>query len=311
IELSHLIRESPKASAKFRKSLAPKLEQTLAPVAEVYEALVLGTRDYVRKNGFEKVLIGISGGIDSALVACIAVDALEPENVIGVFLPSRFTTDESREDAEQLAESLGISLLTMEIDEIFDASHNALKLHFKNGKPGVTEENLQARIRANLWMALSNKFGWLVLTAGNKSELSVGYSTLYGDMAGGFCVLKDVYKTLVYELVEYRNECEKVIPQRTIERAPTAELRFGQTDEADLPAPYCELDKILELYVEEDRSVEEIVRAGFKESVVRKVTALVNKNEYKRRQSPVGIKITPRAFGRDRRMPITNKYRDF
>jgi NAD+ synthase (glutamine-hydrolysing) len=265
--------------------------------------------DYVKKNNFEKVLIGISGGIDSALVACLAVDALGAQNVKGLFMPTRYTAHESRHDAEALAKNLRIELLNIQIETIFEESLRALEPIFKKSQTRLAEENLQARIRANLWMALSNKFGWLVLTTGNKSELSVGYSTLYGDMAGGFSVLKDIYKTKVYELAKYRNGVKSDIPQNIIDRAPTAELRFDQTDEADLPAPYCELDRILKLYVEDDCSLEEMISAGHKEAVVRKIITLVDRNEYKRRQSPIGIKVTARAFGRDRRMPITNGYR--
>jgi NAD+ synthase (glutamine-hydrolysing) len=308
VELPRLGRVPQKSNAKRPKPVAAKIEPILEPSAEIYAALVLGTRDYVHKNHFEKVLVGISGGIDSALVACIAVDALGPESVTGLFLPSRYTSQESCEDAHQLAKNLGIPLITIAIDQLFQASLDALQPIFKNAKHGPAEENLQARLRANFWMALSNKFGWLVLTASNKSEMSVGYSTLYGDMAGGFCVLKDVYKTLVYELAQYRNAQKADIPPRVLAKAPTAELRPHQTDEADLPAPYCLLDPILKLYVEEDRSLTEIVRAGFEEAVVRQIISLVDRNEYKRRQGPVGIKITPRAFGRDRRLPITNKF---
>jgi NAD+ synthase (glutamine-hydrolysing) len=309
IQTPRLLSPSQRRTKSTDASIFGKLEPTLDPIAEMYQALVLGTRDYSRKNGFEKALIGLSGGVDSALVACIAVDGLGPEHVMGVFMPSRYSSDDSRGDAQELAENLGIELLTLPIDEIFATSLQVLKPCFKEERNGLVEENLQARIRALLWMALSNQFGWLVLTTGNKSELSVGYTTLYGDMAGGFCVLKDVYKTRVYELARYRNKCTKIIPPRILERAPTAELRLNQTDEADLPAPYIELDKILELYIGEDRSLDEIVRAGHAKTIVRKVLTLVDRSEYKRRQGPIGIKITSKAFGRDRRWPITNKFR--
>jgi NAD+ synthase (glutamine-hydrolysing) len=301
-----------KHHARASDAVTPRVEPTLGAVPEIYQALVLATRDYLCKNGFKRALVGISGGIDSALVSCIAVDALGPDNVTGIFLPSQFTSCESREDAQALAHHLGIELISIPIDDVYRESLRVLKPCFKHEKPSLAEENLQARIRANLWMALSNQFGWLVLTTGNKSELSVGYSTLYGDMAGGFCVLKDIYKTGVYPLAAYRNSIAPVIPRRVLQKAPTAELRTHQTDEADLPAPYRDLDQILEMYVEHDRSVEEMVRAGFKgqEAMVRQVVALVDKNEYKRRQAPVGPRITARAFGRDRRMPIVNHFRE-
>lgn len=306
--LSKLIHTQKKLALRARKI------RELSSLEEIYSALVLGTRDYVRKNGFKKVLVGLSGGIDSSLVACIAVDALAKENVMGVFMPSRFSAQESRIDAEKLARNLGIKLLQIDIDSTYGCFLETLKPVFAAGpqpqKPGVAEENLQARIRGNILMALSNKFNYLVLTTGNKSELSLGYTTLYGDMAGGFAVLKDVPKTLVYELARFRNSLKDVIPQRIFERPPTAELRPDQRDEDDLPAPYAMLDPILQAYVEEDRSLKEIVSMGFDEKTVRRVIALVDKNEYKRRQAPVGIKITPRAFGKDRRLPITNKFRE-
>jgi len=291
----------------------PRLERPLEPVEEVYRALLLGTRDYVRKNGFSKVVVGLSGGIDSALVATIAADALGPENVTGVFMPSRYSSRESFEDARALAENLGIKFLVIEIEEVFQAYLEMLSEAFAGKEPDVTEENIQARIRGNILMALSNKFGWLVLTTGNKSELSLGYATLYGDMAGGFAVLKDVPKTLVYELARHRNGLgpEPVIPQRILEKPPSAELRPGQQDEADLPAPYAVLDPIIQAYVEEDRSFEEIVAQGAEPEVVRRVIELIDRNEYKRRQAPAGIKITPRAFGKDWRLPITNRFKEF
>lgn len=274
---------------------------------EVYRALVLGLKDYTEKNGFTKVVIGLSGGIDSALVATIAVDAMGKEKVKGVFMPSRFTSEQSDIDAKQLAENLGIELIGIPIDEIFSSYLRTLEQCFKDTEPDITEENIQARIRGNLLMALSNKFGYLVLTTGNKSEISTGYATLYGDMAGGFAVLKDVPKTLVYQLALYRNSQGKVIPDSIINKEPTAELRPNQKDTDTLP-PYEILDKILKMYVEENRSVASIIKSGFEKTIVRKVIKMVDKSEYKRRQAPPGIKITPRSFGKDRRMPITNKY---
>ncbi len=279
------------------------------PLGEIYDALVLGVRDYVRKNGFRKVVIGLSGGIDSSLVATIAVDALGAENVVGVRMPSPYTSKESFEDAEELAKNLGIRLITLPIAEIFKAYKKTLAAVFEGLPEDVTEENIQARIRGNLLMALSNKFGWLVLTTGNKSEMSVGYATLYGDMAGGFAVIKDVPKTLVYELARYRNERGpgSPIPERVFIKPPSAELRPGQRDEDEL-LPYRILDPILKAYVEEDKSLEEIVSMGYDADVVCKVIRMVERSEYKRRQAPPGIKITPRAFGKDWRFPITNYY---
>ncbi len=275
---------------------------------EVYRALVLGTRDYVTKNGFETVVLGLSGGIDSALTACLAVDALGPGRVIGVSMPSEYTSRESLDGADDLARALGIRLLTVPIREVLKGYEAALGAAFEGRASDTTEENLQARIRGNYLMALSNKFGWLVLTTGNKSETSVGYSTLYGDTAGGFAVLKDVYKTQVYVLARWRNAHGAVIPGITLTRAPSAELKANQTDQDSLP-PYDSLDAILRLYVEEDRSIAEIVKLGHDEALTRRVVRMVDLAEYKRRQSPPGIKITPRAFGRDRRLPITNRWR--
>ena len=279
-------------------------------VPEVYEALRFGTRDYIVKNGFDKVVLGLSGGIDSALCACIAADAIGPENVVGVFMPSAYTSDVSREDAAALAAALGVRYYTIPIRDVFDEYLEVLEPAFAGRAADTTEENLQARIRGNYLMALSNKFGWLVLTTGNKSEVSVGYSTLYGDTAGGFAVLKDVYKTMVFQLARWRNEREGAppIPQRTLTRPPTAELRPDQTDQDTLP-PYEVLDPILKMYVEEDRSVSEIAEFGYDRDLVRRVIRMVDRAEYKRRQSPPGIKITPRAFGKDRRLPITNRWR--
>jgi NAD+ synthase (glutamine-hydrolysing) len=288
------------------------LERRVSPperVEEVYEALVLGTRDYVRKNKFEHVVIGLSGGVDSALTAAIAVDALGSESVSGVSMPSVFTSEGTRADAERLAEQLGIELLTIPIQEILESYKTALKPAFAGRPEDVTEENIQARIRGNYLMALSNKFKWLVLTTGNKSELATGYATLYGDMAGGFAVLKDVPKTLVYELSNFRNGISPSIPQSIIDRPPSAELRPDQLDQDTLP-PYSVLDPILHLYIEQDASPAEIAAKGFPEDVVRKVIGMVDKNEYKRRQSPPGVKITPKAFGKDRRLPITNAFHE-
>jgi NAD+ synthase (glutamine-hydrolysing) len=278
--------------------------------AEIYCALVLGTRDYVHKNGFTKVVLGLSGGIDSALTACIAVDALARENVVGVTMPSPFSSKGSVDDSVDLSRNLGIELLTIPIDEVFAAYKGTLKNAFAGAKADVTEENLQARIRGNYLMALSNKFSWLVLSTGNKSEISAGYCTLYGDMAGGFAVLKDVMKTMVYRLASYCNRVAASvrIPKAIIEKPPSAELRDNQLDTDFLP-PYEELDPILQAYVEEDRSLEELLAMGFAEPLVRRVMRMVDLNEYKRRQAAPGVKITPRAFGRDRRMPITNRFR--
>jgi len=279
------------------------------PVGEVLSALILGVKDYVRKNGFDKVLIGLSGGVDSALAAVIAVDALGKENVIGVFMPSRYTSERSRRDTLALVRNLGITLLTLPIENAFSSYLETMKGAFSGTKPGIAEENIQARIRGNLLMALSNKFGWLVLTTGNKSEMSTGYATLYGDMAGGFGVIKDVPKTLVYKLSRYRNSQagRALIPEGILTREPTAELKPGQRDEDTLP-PYKVLDPILKAYIEEDKGIEEIVEMGFDRKIVEQVVRMVDSSEYKRRQAPPGIKITPRAFGKDRRMPITNRY---
>src|SRR5262245_36260226 len=295
--------------APAKPALARRPERVeVSDEAEVYAALTLGVRDYVRKNGFDTVVLGLSGGIDSALTACIAADALGPEKVVGVAMPSPYTSGASQADAEALAKSLGIRLESIAIRDIMATYEKALATSFAARAPDITEENLQARIRGNALMALSNKFGWLVLTTGNKSETSVGYSTLYGDTAGGFAVLKDVYKTQVYALSRWRNARSPVIPENTLTRAPSAELRPDQTDQDSLP-PYDVLDAILREYVEEDRSIPEIAREGHDEGLVRKVARMVDLAEYKRRQSPPGIKITPRAFGKDRRLPITNRWR--
>jgi len=276
--------------------------------AEVYKALTLGVRDYVDKNGFPGVLLGLSGGIDSALTLAVAVDALGPERVRAVMMPSQYTADMSREDARAEAEALGVRYTEIAIKPMFDAFLGALSGEFKGLSADTTEENLQSRIRGTLLMALSNKSGAIVLTTGNKSEMGTGYATLYGDMAGGFGVLKDINKMLVYQLANYRNTLSPVIPQRVIERAPSAELRPDQTDQDSLP-PYPVLDAIMEAYVENDVSPREIIARGFSPADVQKVVRLVRLSEYKRRQSPVGIRITSRGFGKDWRYPITNKYR--
>lgn len=301
-----------KASSRPEKRprLAPTLEAPLGELEEVYRALVLGVQDYVRKNQFRNVVIGLSGGVDSALTAVIAVDALGPQNVLGIFMPSPYTSQDSGEDVSELTRRLGIECRTIAITPTFHAYREALAPSFEGQPVDTTEENLQARIRGNLLMAFSNKFGHLVLTTGNKSEMSVGYATLYGDMAGGFAVIKDVPKTMVYALSRLRNAAgpTPVIPKRVLDRPPTAELRPNQKDEDSLP-PYSVLDPILKAYVEEDRSIQEIVAMGFDRATVARVMTMVDRSEYKRRQAPIGIKITLRAFGKDRRMPITNGYR--
>ena len=275
--------------------------------ASVYRALCLGVRDYVVKNGFPGVVLGLSGGIDSALVLAIAVDALGAEQVRVLMMPSRFTADMSRTDAALMANNLGVAYGEIAIEGIFESFTATLKDEFKGRPFDLAEENLQARIRGTLLMAVSNKSGPLVLTTGNKSEMSVGYSTLYGDMAGGFAVLKDVPKTLVYRLARYRNRLAPVIPPRIISRAPSAELRDNQTDQDSLP-PYEALDGIMEAYVEEDKSPAQIIAMGYAREDVRRVVTLIDRNEYKRRQSPVGVRITQRGFGKDRRYPITSRY---
>ncbi|NOZ70323.1 MAG: NAD+ synthase [Chloroflexi bacterium] len=296
-----------------RPSIRPPLEAFPARLEEVWRALVLGTRDYVRKNGFETVLLGLSGGIDSAVSATIAVDALGADHVVGVSMPSRYSSQHSQDDAAQLAQNLGIRYLRIPIEAPFTAILDTL-----NGPPdhpfahtsfNVAEENIQARLRGLILMALSNKFGWLLLSTGNKSENAVGYATLYGDMAGGFALIKDVPKTLVWELARWRNQQSEseVIPPNSITKPPSAELRPDQLDSDSLP-PYDILDTILQLYIEEDHGFHEIVAAGFDENLVRRVIRMVDRNEYKRRQAAPGIKITGRAFGKDRRLPITNHY---
>ena len=278
---------------------------------EVYRALVLGLRDYVRKNGFREVVLGLSGGVDSALVAALAADALGPEAVRALAMPSRYSSVESLEDASEVAHRLGIRLDAIQIEGVFSAYLGALDEPFRGTEPGIAEENLQARIRGNLLMAMSNRFGSLVLATGNKSEYAVGYATLYGDMAGGFAPIKDVPKTLVYDLVRWRNERDPgfaPIPERVVTKPPSAELRPDQRDTDSLP-PYDVLDPIVQAYVEDDRSPEDLVAGGADPAVVQTVVGLIDRAEYKRRQAAPGIKITPKAFGRDRRMPITNRYR--
>ena len=310
VEQSAPLAEFPAAlQVRNRAPLEFAAVEPLPDVAEIYQALVLGTRDYVRKNGFQKVVLGLSGGIDSALTACVAVDALGSANVVGVLMPSEFSSRGSIDDAEQLGKNLGIELFTIPIGDVFDAYRSSLQPAFKGKEPNVAEENLQARVRGNLLMALSNKFGWLVLSTGNKSEISTGYCTLYGDMAGGFALLKDVMKTTVYRLAEYCNcSGRERIPRSTIEKPPSAELRPNQMDTDSLP-PYDVLDPILKAYVEDDLSLADMVELGFDPKVAQRIVRLVDASEYKRRQAAPGVKITPRAFGRDRRMPITNRFR--
>jgi NAD+ synthase (glutamine-hydrolysing) len=307
--LAQLRAASTAGTASPARPTGGPLAALLAPVeAEVYGALALGLRDYVHKNGFEHVVLGLSGGIDSALVACLAVDALGSERVSATIMPSPYSSDETQGDARALAAALGVDAIELRIETVMDAYRRLLAQRFAGCAPDLTEENLQARIRGNLLMALSNKFGWLVLATGNKSEMSVGYTTLYGDLAGGFAVIKDVPKTLVYRLCEWRNSPAGPIPHTIVARAPSAELRHDQRDEDSLP-PYDLLDQILHGYIELDQSAEQLVAAGLPERDVERTIRLVDHAEYKRRQAPPGIKITARAFGRDRRMPITNRYR--
>jgi NAD+ synthase (glutamine-hydrolysing) len=287
----------------------PRVEPYPSEEGEVLEALVLGLRDYFRKNGFSRAVLGLSGGIDSALAAAVAVRALGPENVTGVLMPSRYTSDLSNTDATALAKNLRVDTQIIPIGPAFDAYKEMMQEAFKGLPEDVTEENLQSRIRGNILMALSNKFGWIVLSTGNKSEMSVGYSTLYGDSAGGFAVIKDVPKNLVYRVSRHFNEVagRETIPESIIEKEPSAELREDQRDTDSLP-PYDVLDPILEAYIEEDKGIARIVASGYDEDDVRRIVGLVDRAEYKRRQAPTGIKVTGRAFGRDRRMPITNRY---
>jgi NAD+ synthase (glutamine-hydrolysing) len=286
--------------------IAPQLEE----LEQMRLALELGLADYVNKNGFGEIVVGVSGGIDSALTAALAVEALGADRVHCVSMPSRYSSPETRGDARGLAENLGTDFRELPIDEIYGAYEHTLDASFSGREPDLTEENIQARIRGVLLMALSNKFGWLVVATGNKSELSVGYATLYGDMAGGFALLKDVYKTDVFRLAKHVNERadKELIPQTIIDRAPSAELRENQLDEDSLP-PYPALDKVLEAYVEEDRSAEELSADGFDRDVVERAVAMIDRAEYKRRQAPPGVRLRPKAFGRDRRTPITNRWR--
>ena len=289
----------------------PSPARCMDELEEVYQALVMGTADYLSKTGFSKALVGLSGGIDSALTATVAVDALGRENVVAISMPSRYSSEGSVSDAKVLADNLGIDIRVVPIEPAHLAFAEMLEPHFPDTAPNVAEENVQARIRGNVLMTMSNKFGWMVLTTGNKSEMAMGYATLYGDMAGGFAVLKDVPKTLVYRLCGWRNqhgEPHPVIPRAIIDKPPSAELKEGQMDQDTLP-PYEELDPVIKAYVEEDRSRQEMVEMGFDPKVVSQVISYVDRNEYKRRQAPPGVKITPRAFGKDWRLPIVNRYR--
>jgi len=297
---------------KLRLHVSSIRHMVLEPLEEIYKALTLGTSDYVNKNGFKGVVIGLSGGIDSALVTCVAADALGKENVTGLFMPSPYTPKESREDVYAFSGNLGVKVKEVPIHIIFQSYLDSLQREFTGLPADATEENIQARIRGNILMAFSNKFGWLVLTTGNKSEMSVGYATLYGDMAGGFAVIKDVPKTMVYELCKWKNKRAGriVIPERMFSKEPSAELKPDQKDSDTLP-PYPVLDPILRAYIEDDKGFEEILSLGCEVECAQKVIRMVDTSEYKRRQSPPGIKITQRAFGRDRRFPITNKYRGY
>jgi NAD+ synthase (glutamine-hydrolysing) len=291
------------------QSEAPRMEPLLKEEGEVFEALVLGLRDYFQKNGFSRAVLGLSGGVDSSFCAVVAARALGPHNVTGILMPSRYTSEASNTDAHAVAKNLGIDTKVIPIGPVFDAYREILEEPFKGLPEDVTEENLQARIRGNIIMAFSNKFGWIALATGNKSEMSVGYATLYGDMAGGFAVIKDVPKSLVYRICRYVNETggREIVPDSVLTKEPSAELRPGQRDVDSLP-PYEVLDPILEAYIEEDKGVGEIVASGYDEEDAQRVIKLVDAAEYKRRQAPIGIKVTSRAFGRDRRMPMTNRY---
>ncbi|MCI0886545.1 MAG: NAD+ synthase, partial [Chloroflexi bacterium] len=299
------------STAGDRPLVVPRVESAPPFEAEVYQALVTGTRDYLGKTGFSKVLVALSGGIDSSLVAVVAVDAIGAENVVGIGMPSRYSSEGSIRDAQDLADNLGVRFLLVPIEPAHTAYLSMLEGPFAElggGAEGTAEENIQSRIRGNIIMALSNKFGWIVLTTGNKSEFATGYATLYGDMSGGYAVIKDVPKTLVYRLARYRNSVGPVIPESVITKPPSAELKPGQLDQDSLP-PYEVLDAIIEEYVEKDRGVAEIIAMGHDEATVKRVVRMIDVNEYKRRQSPPGVKITPKAFGRDRRLPIAHRYR--
>ena len=311
LEEATKIEVSREYPAIARPPLPPRRIERLDEIAEIFQALVLGTRDYVRKNGFEKVVIGLSGGVDSSLVAAIATDALGADNVIGVSMPSRYSSPGSVSDAEALARNLGMEFKVIPIEKAFSSHLETLAEPFKNTQPDIAEENIQARIRSNILFALSNKFGWLVLACSNKSETATGYTTLYGDMAGGFIPLKDVPKTMVFELASYKNRQagKEMIPPSVLTKAPSAELRTDQKDTDTLP-PYDILDPILKAYVEDDFAIDQIVAMGFDRDIVTKITRMVDGSEYKRRQTAPGIKITPRDFGRDRRLPITNKFKE-
>jgi NAD+ synthase (glutamine-hydrolysing) len=296
-----------------RQPVAARVSEALAEEAEVYSALVLGTRDYLRKTGFSKALVALSGGVDSSLVAAVAVDALGAENVMGLGMPSRYSSEGSISDAKALAQNLGIRFEIIPIEPAHRAYLDMVEPIFQklgHSEAGVAEENIQSRIRGNIIMALSNKLGWIVLTTGNKSEFATGYATLYGDMSGGYAVIKDVPKTLVYRVSRYRNTLGRVqvIPESVLTKPPSAELKPGQLDQDTLP-PYEVLDPIIDAYVEDNLDVDEIVALGYEREVVERVVTMINRNEYKRRQSPPGVKITPRAFGRDWRLPIAHRYR--
>ena len=302
VEIDYLVKHQESLLIPEKKPLPSEEE-------EIFNALVLGIKDYIRKNNFSKVVVGVSGGIDSAVVASICVRALGKENVVGVSMPSRFSSEETKSDARKLCENLGIKFLEVPIEEAFTSFLEMLEPFFEGSRWDITEENIQARIRGIILMALSNKFGWIVVSTGNKSELSMGYSTLYGDMVGGFALIKDLYKTTVYKIADYINKTmENVIPETIITRPPTAELRENQKDQDTLP-PYEILDKVLKRYIEEEKDFEEIHReTGIDVELVKKIINTVNRNEYKRRQAPIGVKITKRSFGKDRRYPITNRY---
>ena len=302
----------PKSSTKpgsFPTQSVGRTSRPLTQIAQIHAALVLGTRDYVLKNGFTDVVIGLSGGVDSAVVAAIAVEALGAKNVHGVSMPSRYSSTGSQTDAQVLATSLGIDMQTISIEPAFGSYLEMLEPSFANRSADLTEENLQSRVRGTTLMALSNKFGWMVLTTGNKSETAVGYFTLYGDSVGGYAVIKDLFKTKVYELCEFINlkSQREVISRAIIDKAPSAELRPDQRDDQSLP-PYDVLDSILELYVENDQTAQEIIARGFDAELVKRISRLVDVNEYKRRQGAPGVRVSTKAFGKDRRLPITNKY---